>query len=196
MEFYINGNKTDVTLENETSLGDVFNAFRRICKENDAVITDIAVNGEAIAAERYDSEAEKALTQDVKIEFGVITKPELLASFKELATRFRELLAQLSEVPVAIQSGKVADVSKAIVSLADAIGAFCRLVPLLVMFDEYAAIHIADKSIDDFFADFSPVLADFESALRSNDTVSMQDLSEYEIVPRLEALAETVEGLI
>ena len=48
MEFYINGNKTDVTLENETSLGDVFNAFRRICKENDAVITDIAVNGAVV----------------------------------------------------------------------------------------------------------------------------------------------------
>ncbi len=196
MEFYINGNKTDITLEHERSLGEVFDAFRHICKENDAVITDISVDGEAFSAQLFDREAAKPLMPDMKIEFGVITKPELAGSLKALAKRFRILLEQLADVPVAIQSGKIPDVSKTIISLADEIGGFCRIVPVIVLFDDYAAIQIADKNIDDFFADFSPVLSDFEAALRTNDTVSMQDLSEYEIVPRLEALTETVEGLI
>ena len=47
----------------------------------------------------------------------------------------------------------------------------------------------------DFFADFQPILKDFEDALKNNDTVTVGDLAEYEICPRLISIAETLEKM-
>ena len=48
----------------------------------------------------------------------------------------------------------------------------------------------------DFFKEFSPILEDFEQALKSNDTVTVGDLSEYEICPRLLDISKSLEELI
>lgn len=42
---------------------------------------------------------------------------------------------------------------------------------------------------------FLPILSDFENALKTSDTVGIQDIAEYEIKPRLDSLTETLEGL-
>ncbi len=47
---------------------------------------------------------------------------------------------------------------------------------------------------NEFFADFSPILIDFEQALQNNDTVLIGDLSEYEICPRLKAISEALNN--
>ena len=47
----------------------------------------------------------------------------------------------------------------------------------------------------DFFADFSPILKDFEDALQNNDTVMLGDLSEYEICPRLKEISKALKQM-
>ena len=54
---------------------------------------------------------------------------------------------------------------------------------------------IEDKSFNDFFADCSPILQDFEQALQNNDSVLIGDLSEYEICPRLRSISEALKQI-
>ena len=50
-------------------------------------------------------------------------------------------------------------------------------------------------NIEDFFAEFSPILKDFEDALQNNDTVMLGDLSEYEICPRLKDISKALKAM-
>jgi hypothetical protein len=47
--------------------------------------------------------------------------------------------------------------------------------------------------VSDFFADLTPVLSEFEEALKANDTVLVGDLAEYEICPRLKLASKALE---
>jgi len=78
--------------------------------------------------------------------------------------------------------------------LADNIEVFCRTASLASLFpDTYSAIVVDGKQVSDFFADLTPVLSEFEEALKANDTVLVGDLAEYEICPRLKLASKALE---
>ena len=54
---------------------------------------------------------------------------------------------------------------------------------------------MSGMNFKDFFADFSPILKDFEDALQNNDTVMLGDLSEYEICPRLHEISKALKSM-
>ncbi|MDE5898214.1 MAG: hypothetical protein K2H09_02960 [Treponemataceae bacterium] len=195
MELYINGEQIDAALENERTVGDVLKSFELTCEENDAAVIGIHVDGRKVTAEEFDEEAAKPLSPHTKFEFDVITKQAVRDSFKKCAELFRELEAQMEQIPVNLQSGKDKSVHLTITALADKIDEFCHIAALASLFDDYTAATIDGKPFADFFAEFTPVLADFEQALKANDTVSVGDLAEYEICPRLNAIASTLEGI-
>lgn len=94
-----------------------------------------------------------------------------------------------------MQCGKNKEVHEAIKNLADIIEEFCRIILLASLFDKYARIEIADKPFKDFISDFSSILNDFEQAMKINDMVTIGDLAEYEICPRLKDISETLEKI-
>lgn len=195
MEFYLNDEKIDVTLEGEKTIGDVLKSFEITCEQNNAAVIGIQVNGKQITAELFDEEAKKELHEDTKFNFNVVTQQSIKESFKELSVLFRELSLKLSEVPVALQSGRDKEAHTSIKNLADSIEEFCHIAALASLFHEYTSITIDGNPFNEFFADFSPVLNDFEQALKTNDTVSIGDLAEYEICPRLNAISKSLEDL-
>lgn len=195
MEFYLNNEKIDVTLEGEKTVGDVLKSFEITCEQNNAAVIGIQVNGKQITADLFDEEAKKELKDDTKFNFNVVTKQSIKESFKELSFLFKELALKLSEVPVALQSGRDKEAHTSIKNLADSIEEFCHIAALASLFQEYTSITIDGNPFNEFFADFSPVLNDFEQALKTNDTVSIGDLAEYEICPRLNAISKSLENL-
>ena len=50
------------------------------------------------------------------------------------------------------------------------------------------------KDLSDFFEDFYGILKDFEQALSEKDTVTVGDLAEYEISPRLQQIIDSLNG--
>ncbi|MEE1166201.1 MAG: hypothetical protein UHP28_03480 [Treponema sp.] len=195
MEFYLNNEKIDVTLEGEKTVGDVLKSFEITCEQNNAAVIGIQVNGKQITADLFDEEAKKELKDDTKFNFNVVTQQSIKESFKELSFLFKELALKLSEVPVALQSGRDKEAHTSIKNLADSIEEFCHIAALASLFQEYTSITIDGNPFNEFFADFSPVLNDFEQALKTNDTVSIGDLAEYEICPRLNAISKSLENL-
>ncbi|MCR5063862.1 MAG: hypothetical protein K6A89_11325 [Treponema sp.] len=195
IEFYINGQNVDVQLEGEQTIGDVLHSFEKTCEENQAAVIGIIINGKNITADSFDEEASKPLEKNTKFEFSVITQNDIKESFNKLSELFETLAEQMQNVPLALQSNKNLEVSEAIKKLADSIDQFCHIATLASLFPEtFTQTTLNGMSFKDFFADFSPILKDFEDALQNNDTVMIGDLSEYEICPRLEAISKALKN--
>ena len=196
IEFYINGQQVEVQIEDEQTTGDVLRSFEATCEENEAAVIGISVDGKKITADIFDEEAQKPLGANTKFEFSIITKNEIKASFEKLSELFSELAAQMEGVPVALQSGKNLEVSDSIKKLADSIEQFCHIATLASLFPEsFKDISLNGMNFKEFFADFSPILKDFEDALQNNDTVMLGDLSEYEICPRLKEISKALTSI-
>ena len=194
IDFFINGQKIEVQIEDEQTIGDVLSSFEKTCEENQAAVIGIAVDGKTITAETFDDEALKPLSKNMKFEFSVVTKSDIQMSLTKLSELFANLAGQMESVPSALQSGKNKEVSESIKNVADSIDQFCHVAALASLFPEtFNIINIDGVSFKDFFADFSPILKDFEDALKNNDTVMIGDLSEYEICPRLQAISKALE---
>ena len=196
VDFYINGQKVDVQIEDEQTVGDVLKSFESTCEENNAAVIGISVDGKQITADFFDEEAAKPLSENTKFEFSIVTINEIKASFAKLSELFNELANQMEGVPVALQSGKNLEVSESIKKLADSIDQFCHIATLASLFPEtFTNTTMNGMNFKDFFADFSPILKDFEDALQNNDTVMLGDLSEYEICPRLKEISKALQNM-
>lgn len=194
VSFYINGNPVEITLEDEKTVGDVLRSFEVNCEENKAAVIGITVNGKIITAEIFDEEAAKTFDENAKFEFSVVTEQQIKDSFTQLSVYFDALSEKMEQVPVELQCGKNAEVSESIKTLADSIDQFCHVAALATLFPAtFKETTIEDKNFKEFFADFSPILLDFEQALQNNDTVLIGDLSEYEICPRLKSISEALK---
>lgn len=196
MDFYINDEKVDITIEEEKTVGDVLKSFEITCEENNAAVIGISINDKNITAEIFDEVSKEPLTEEMIFRFNVVTKQNISDSFSHLSVLFRQLAKRMQNIPVELQSGKAREAHDSIKTLADSIDEFCHIAALASLFKEYTEVKINDMPFIEFFKDFSPVLSDFEEALKANDTVSVGDLSEYEICPRLEAIAQALEEIV
>ena len=196
ISFYINGDKVEVQLENEKTVGDVLHSFELTCEENNAAVIGITVDGKAITAESFDEESQKELVKDTKFEFSVVTIQSIKDAFAQLSILFDSLSERMEGVPLDLQAGKNNDVSQSIKELADSIDQFCHVAALASLFPQtFKNTTIDNMNFKDFFSDFSPILLDFEQALQNNDTVLIGDLSEYEICPRLRSISEALKNI-
>lgn len=195
MELYVNGNKIDITLENEKTVGDVLRGMEEEFAQNEATTISIVLNGCKIEADAFDKAAEEPLSDSTKLELTVISVAELKESFAFEGKIARELAENLEQIPVQLQSGKDKEAGTIISRLADLVDGFCKTASLASLFpDLYASIQIDGKKLSEFFSDFSAILTDFKQALEDKDTVLIGDLAEYEISPRLHAIADAVQG--
>jgi hypothetical protein len=196
MDIFINENKIDVTLENERTVGDVLHGLMQSCDEENATIVDIEIDGTAVNAGGIDAESQRPL-QDVRtIKLRTVSAADIRSAMKELRTNFRELETAAGDIPTLLQSGRREESYDTIRRLANAVDGFCRTTTLSALFPEqFSAMRIDGKAPNAFFSEFAPILNEFCSALENNDIVMIGDLAEYEIKPRLAALALVTEEL-
>ena len=196
VKVYVNGQDSQATLEQEQTIGDVLKSFELTCEQNNAAVIGIIVDDKIITPQIFDEEAAKPLTPDTKFEFSIVTEQSIKDSFTNLSKLFDELSAKMEQVPVELQTGKNKTAIESIKNLADSIDQFCHVAALASLFPEtFNKTSIEDKSFNDFFAEFSPILQDFEQALQNNDSVMIGDLSEYEICPRLRSISAALKEI-
>lgn len=196
MEFYINSEKIEVTLENEKTIGDVLKSFAITCDENKAAVIGIRVDGKKITAEMFDDEAANPLQKNTKFEFDVITEDAIKESFATLSELFANLADEIEAVPTNFINGKGKEASESIKKLADSIDQFCHIAALASLFpNTFTNTKIGDKNFNEFFGDLAPILSDFEEALKNEDSVLVGDLCEYEICPRLKEISSALKKM-
>lgn len=194
MEFYVNGSKLDITLEDERTVGDVLRSFEAECARSKATTVSILVDGSQVLATNFDLVAARPLEEHTKFELGTVSQDEVRAAFRQQAERSRAVAAALVQVPAQLQGGKDKEANAAIEGFTDLIDDICHTYTLSTLFPElHETLSVGGKKLSEFFEDISAVLADFEQALKTKDTVLVGDLAEYEISPRLVAFADTME---
>lgn len=195
MELFVNNQKLDIQLEDEKTVGDVLKSFEIECQKTKAATVAILLNGQNIYAEDFENACKEDLQDDTKIELEVVSQVAIEEAFKDIKDEAKKMAEELKSVSVKLQSGKDKEATLIITSLADFIDRVCHIASLSALFPQkFGTIKIEDKNFSEFFADFSPILKDFEDALASKDTVMLGDLAEYEISPRLEQLSFALEA--
>ena len=196
MEIFINEQKIDITLDDERTVGDVLKGIEQNCALQNATIVGIEIDGESIGADEIDSQSAKLIEDVRELKLSAVAALDIVNSFKDLTQEFSHLEQELPQIPLRLQSGRREESFATIQHLADVMDAFCRLTSLCALFPAFfEAFKIAGKTPRDFFGELSPVLNDFCSALENNDIIMMGDLAEYEICPRISALAAAVKEL-
>lgn len=196
MQLKVNGENVDIVLEGEKTVGEVLKSFEEEASKNEATTTNIILDGKDIPADEFEGILDKPLLDDTVIELSVISKTAIIRNFKESGSRFEEMQAQLENVSVLLQSGKDVEAGKIITGIADEISLFLHTARLSALFPEfYRELKIDGKDMGQFMEDFMPYLKDFEEALGAKDTVTVGDIAEYEISPRLKQLAQAVNAL-
>jgi hypothetical protein len=198
---YINGIEADITLDTEKTLGDVLASLDREFDAHDAAIIGVELEGSQIPEADIDNALGRDIAGIQTLSLAVMTAPEVLEAMKGLCADFEALAARLEDVPVQLQSGKQGDAATAIRDAADTINTFCFYGRALNLFGgaeagqgKFDSLLVEGKPLADFFADFTPILQDFCGALENSDIVMIGDLAEYEIKPRVSALANALES--
>ena len=196
MEVYINGEKTEASIENEKTVGEVLQSFALEFETNKARVICIKLNEEQITSEDFESVSEKTLTHNEKFELDVVTEDAVKDSFHILSDKLVCVAEATEQVPSLFINGKGSDANDTIKKIADVIDQFCHLATLASLFPEsFGSVKINNLSFNEFFNDFSPILSDFEKSLESQDTVLSGDLCEYEICPRLHEMAKALSSI-
>ena len=196
MELFINGQKLDITLEDEKTAGDVLRSFEKTADQNRCATVAIQIDGKKIDAEAFDEAAKAPLDNIKRIDLTVVSEDAVCDAFKEAAADIKDTVELLAQIPAQLQGGGDSKARASIARLADTVDNFCHSIALSTLFPaRFGAIKADGKNLSAFFEDFMPVFNDLNGALESGDTVTLGDLAEYEISPRLSALAEAVKNL-
>ena len=194
MQLKVNDAPVDITLEDEKTVGDFLKSFEEAIEKEDATTTGIVLDGKSISADEIDAIQDRPLDDSTSIELTVISKLQIIESFRGDIASLTDLSEKLGEISVLIQSGKDGEAFSIINSLANEMANFVRNARLSALFpDVYEKITVDGKDLNTFFEDFSVILKDFEQALSEKDTVTVGDLAEYEINPRLQQIIESLD---
>ena len=197
MEFFVNSQKIDITLEDEKTIGDVLKAFETEFESNNATTTGIKLDGKVVGAEEFDEISKKELTDSTKLELSIILLSEIKGALAAESAACLSLSEKIKDISVAFQSGKDKEAAALIATLADLLDAMCTTIKQTAYFpNEFESEDgEAAKEFETFFSEITPILSDLQQAQESNDTVLMGDLAEYEISPRLAAISETLRKI-
>ena len=188
MKIYINDNELDFTLENENTCGDVLNQIQIQFEKDNATIIGINIDGKNISVEEIDSLSQVGIEDVEIIKIIAVSAEHIKETLIALSYNFDKINQGFEDFPVLLQGNNMVKVSEVLKNFADDFDLLCRTVSLTALFPEYFAdIKIEENSLVDFIKEFSPFLEDFENAIKENDTVTIGDIAEYEIKPRLES---------
>lgn len=196
MEIFLNGQKLDITLEDEKTVGDVLRSFERTASQNRCATTGIKIDGNQIEAQDFDKAAAQPIESVKRIDLSVVSEDAVADAFKNASAEIKDTVELLTQIPAQLQNGGDSKAHSTIARLADVVDNFCHIIALSTLFPErFATIKIDGKNLSAFFEDFMPVFNDLNDALSNGDTVTLGDLAEYEISPRLTALASAVKNI-
>lgn len=194
MKIFINDEELDFTLENEKTCGDILNQLEIEFEKNNGTIFSIKINDKEIGAEEIETISAKPIEEIENINIVSIFASDIIQTFKTLCPKIEEINKDFEDLPIYLQGTNQGKIPVILTKFADIFDNLCHVISLTPLFPEtFNNIKIDDKNFSDFIKEFSPFLADFENAIKENDTVTIGDIAEYEIKPRFESLINVIK---
>lgn len=103
----------------------------------------------------------------------------------------------LMEVSVRLQTGKDSEAMRSILLFVEIFNKANRILPELGRIGaDTASLRIDGKPISEFYDSFNGILRQLMEAFETKDAVSIGDIAEYEIVPRMNAFFDAMAGVL
>lgn len=192
MNFYINNEKADITLENEKTLGEVFDSFKNFLNKNKMVMTGVSVDGKYINIRKLTDETKKSLAGIHEIRFEVLSIKLIFIELKNAVEMLDTFEKSFESIPSLLQSGKKKEALALVVKFSNIVQYFLDSYAKASFVDDLSTININGEPVNEFFISFNEILSDFAGAMESEDVVGVQDLAEYEIAPRLRSVVKAM----
>ncbi len=194
MEISINGNNINYSLEQEENVGQILGILESECEKNGMTITGISVDGELLAPDELDRLFSRTPEEISSLALETMSGGDIVSVMHRLAVRMGEHVSALSEIPVLLQTGEDGQVMEIIHAFARDFESLCQSIPLLnsISTRDTSALLVEGIPLDQYPSELTPLLGELIEAIKSNDTVLMGDISEYELAPKVEVLASVL----
>ncbi len=191
MEISINGTNINFTLDQEENVGQILGALESECEKNGMTITGISVDGTDLAADELDTLFSRGPDEVTTLALETISGGDVVSIMHRLGLRMEEHRIGLSEIPILLQTGNDGKVMDIIHAFAQDFESLCQSIPLLgsISTRDVSELLVENIPLDQYPPQLTPLLGELIEAIKSNDTVLIGDISEYELAPKVEALA-------
>jgi len=119
---------------------------------------------------------------------------EPVREMRKASALFGERSGDLAEIPVLLQTGKEDQAMKTVLFFIEIFNKVIRVLPELRRSGvETSSILVGGAPLPEFYGSFNDVLRQLTDAFEHKDAVLIGDLSEYEILPRMESFFAAME---
>lgn len=187
----MNGVPLDFELEGEKTAGEIMAQLEALCESSGMTITAVRSGGKEIPESELDAFFAAGIESISDLEIEAISGVEILGMAGEAAKDFAQLSAELQDIPLLLQTGRGRGAMDAITRLSEKMESLTRLLPLLSLGgipDD--ALKIEEMNPGEYLASLFPFMEEVAAALEQEDTVTIGDICEYEIAPRLQAVGD------
>lgn len=191
MEIFINGTNIDFKLENEKTIGEVLGQLEKACEQDGMTITSVKTDGRNLSPEELDAFFLKEIDSVKNMEIETLSGKEVLLIAKEKGALFCDIAEKLENIPVLLQTGKEIEAMKSLELFSSEMQKLKTILPLLPLagIDEDKLL-IEGLNPGEYAAGLFPFLEEITKAIEQNDTVTIGDIAEYEIAPRVAAISK------
>ena len=192
----INGEPIDFELEGERTAGEIMAQLEALCEGAGMTIVLVKADGREIPEAELDGFFAADIASIGNLEIETISGDEILRMAGAAAADFARLSADLQDIPLLLQTGRGHDAMDTIARLSESLQVLARLLPLLSLASLPAeALQIDGLNPGEYLASVFPFVEEITQALESQDTVTIGDISEYEIAPRIEELSAFLSAI-
>ena len=192
----MNGAPLDFELEGEKTAGEIMAQLESLCEEAGMTICRVMADGREIPQAELDAFFGTDIAVIGNLEIETISGADILQMAGRAAAGFARLSAELQDIPLLLQTGRGHEAMEAMTSLSESLQGLSRLLPLLSLAgvpDE--ALQIEGMNPGEYLASIFPFIEEITQALETQDTVTIGDISEYEIAPRVEEIGDFLSAL-
>ena len=198
MDIFANNQKLPFEFHNEKTLGDLIGSLLILTNQANKIITHITIDGETLALDQKDQYKDRLLEDVQKLELSLEEKLDLvlfaLSEARNLLPQFTANLSEVAELLMGGQKHKAMNIFgnalltwKSVINYLKTVGISYRL--------DFSTIRFDDKTIEEKNIDLLKILHEIKAAMEREDIVTLGDLIEYELIPRIDEQTQVIDKL-
>ena len=196
MVIKINGEELSYTLENEKTLGEVLGSIEAVCCREHETIVQIKVDGKELTSHELDRLFTQPVDTDIIIELSTFSGAEIRNYMQRLTQELLKYADDFEQIPVAMQTGKDAQVLNVLGTFSEKLNELYRALLLSDVTELPIDIQIEGKSIHEYQKEITALLQEIVSSIEEKDIIQVGDLAEYELAPLVKTLINGVSSIL
>ena len=199
MEVLLDGKKPEMDLEGLGTIAEVAAGVDQVLAESGRIRTEIKVDGELVNDENAETLLSRPAGEVAELRIASQDAGDLARqTLMEAKTVLPEIKEAFEGVSYRMQAGKkeeaFEELQKTFMKWRDIIQLF-HLVEGFLKID-YKVIFVGEKSIDDINSELLGLLNETRTAMMDADLVTLSDLLEYEIAPKIDDQMSIIDELL